>query len=224
MTKRRALLFLFLLICWISSGAASTESESVPDPLAEPRELLARLEERAAELQTLKADFIQEKHLAVLDRPLVLKGTLFMQKPDHFAWIVREPLGYSMVIRGDVVHQWSEDTRQVDRISLSENPQFQMAIRQMRDWLSGSYRSILGDYAVSVLDREPLRLQFVPRETALPRGLIESVTIEFERDERYVHQITIVETRGDWSLLTFVDALLNDPIAPSAWDVEQHVR
>jgi len=224
MTKRRALLFLFLLICWIASGAASTESESVPDPLAEPRELLARLEERAAELRTLKADFVQEKHLAVLDRPLVLKGTLLMQKPDHFSWIVREPLGYAMVIRGDVVHQWNEDTGQVDKISLSENPHFQMAIRQLRDWLSGSYRSILGDYAVSVVGQEPLRLRFVPRDTAVPRELIESVTIEFERDERYVHEIKIVERSGDWTLLTFVDTLLNDPIAPSAWDVEQHVR
>jgi len=223
MTKRRALLFL-LLVCWISRATASTAGENVPDPLPEPRELLARLEERAAELQTLKADFIQEKHLAILERPLVLKGTLFMQKPDHFAWIVREPLGYSMVIRGDVAHQWSEDTQQVDKISLSENPHFQMAIRQMRDWLSGAYQSILGDYTASVLGADPLRLQFIPRETALPRELIESVTIEFERDERYVHEIKIVERRGDWTLLTFVDTLLNDPIAPSAWDVEQNVR
>jgi hypothetical protein len=54
--------------------------------------------------------------------------------------------------------------------------------------------------------------------------VIESVTVECERDERYVRQITIVERSGDWTLLTFVDTVLNDPIAPSAWDVEQHVR
>jgi outer membrane lipoprotein-sorting protein len=219
----RALRFLFLA-CWLSSATASMAGDAVPDPLPAPGEVLARLEARAAELRTLKADFVQEKHLAVLERPLVLRGTLLMQKPDRFAWIVREPLGYAMVIRGDVALQWSEDTRKVEEIPLSGNPHFQMAIRQMRDWLSGSYQSLLGDYAASVLGAEPLRLRFVPRDTALPRDWIESVTIEFERDERYVHAITIVERRGDWTLLTFAGALRNEPIAPSAWDVEQHVR
>lgn len=175
-------------------------------------------------MQTLKADFVQEKRLAVLEEPLVLKGSILMQKPDRFSWMVREPIRYSMVIHGELVEQWDEDTQRVERISLSENPVFRVAIQQMRDWLSGAYESMLGEYEVSVLDEEPTSLKFTPRDTALAKGVIESVTVVFDRDERYLRQIHILEKRGDSTLLTLVNTRLNAPIDPSAWKVIQSVR
>ena len=101
-------------------------------------------------VQTLKSGFVQEKRLAILEQPLVLKGTIFMEKPALFAWHVREPVRYSMVIRDEVVRQWDEDTQRVQTISLSKNPGFKIAIRQMRGWFSGAYRSMLGEYEVTV--------------------------------------------------------------------------
>ncbi len=175
-------------------------------------------------VETLTADFSQEKHLVVLEGPLVLTGTVLMQTPDRFSWIVREPLRYSMVIRGEVVHQWDEDTQRIQKMSLSKNPVFKMAIRQLRDWLSGAYGSMLGDYEVTILDREPISLEFVPRDTALARDVIDRVTVTFERDEHYIRKIQILEKRGDRTVLTFTNTLLNSPIAPSAWKVKQDVQ
>jgi outer membrane lipoprotein-sorting protein len=217
-------LALALCLLWLCASAeAPTNGESRPVP-ADIEDVLTRLEERMAAMQTLRTDFIQEKHLAVLDRPLVLKGTLFMQKPGLFAWHVREPLRYSMVIRGETVRQWDEDSDRVQEMSLSKNPAFRMAIRQMRGWFSGAYRSMLGEYEVALVDEAPVSLRFTPRKTALAREIIDSVTVVFETDERYIQKIEIVEEGGDSTLLTFADTLLNSPIDPSAWKFEQRVR
>jgi outer membrane lipoprotein-sorting protein len=224
MTKRLAFRVLCLCLFWIPASPASAGSETAPEALSDVREVLLRLEDRVSGVQTLTADFIQEKHLVVLDEPLVLRGTIFMQTPDHFAWIVREPLRYSMVIRGEVVHQWDEDTQRIQKMSLSKNPVFKTAIRQMRDWLSGAYGSMLGEYDVTILGREPISLEFVPRETALAREMIDRVKVVFDRDEHYIRQIQILEKRGDRTVLTFVNTLLNSPIAPSAWKVKQDVQ
>jgi hypothetical protein len=147
-----------------------------------------------------------------------------MQKPDRFAWIVREPLRYSMVIRGEVAHQWDEDTRRVEKIPLSKNPVFKTAMRQLQNWLSGAYGSMIGEYEVRVLARDPISLEFVPRDAALAREVIERVTVEFDRDEHYIRRIHILEKRGDSTLLTFENTRLNGPIDSSAWKVKQDVR
>ena len=224
MTKTQSWIGLCLCAVSILASSASKAGDRSPGATVDLEEVLSRLEERVSGIQTLRADFVQEKFLAVLEEPLLLKGTIFMQKPDLFSWIVREPLRYSMVIQGEVVRQWDEDTRRVEKISLSKNPVFKMAIQQLRDWLSGAYKSMLGQYEVTVLDRSPISLEFVPRDTALVQGVIDRVTVEFDRDERYIWRIQIFEKQGDRTLITFVNTLLNAPIAPTAWKVEQDVR
>ena len=224
MTKGRALCALCLCLYWSPVSPASAENDRDPDAPSDVEEVLARLEERASGMQTLRTDFIQRKYLAVLDQPLVLKGSIFMQKPDLFSWVVREPLRYSMVIRGEMVHQWDEDTQRVEKMSLSKNPVFKMAIQQLRDWLSGAYTSMLGEYSVTVLQEDPISLEFIPRETALAREVIGSVTVVFDRDQHYIRKIHILEKRGDKTLLTFVNTLLNTPIPPSAWKAKQDVQ
>lgn len=224
MTRRLALWILCLCLSWIPASAGLAADGQTPEASPEVREILSRLEERLSGIQTVQADFVQEKHLVVLEKPLLLKGTLFMQKPDRFAWIVREPLRYSMVIRGEVAHQWDEDTRRVEKIPLSKNPVFKTAMRQLQSWLSGAYTSMIGEYEVTVLARDPITLEFIPRDAALAHEVIERVTVEFDHDERYIRRIEILERRGDRTVLTFVNTRLNSPIESSAWKVKQDVR
>jgi len=224
MRKAGILLAFAWCLLWTAAGAEAPATEPAPDAPGSVEEVLGRLEERASLLKTLTTGFVQEKNLAVLEKPLVLTGTIFMQQPTLFAWHVREPLKYSMVIQGDVLRQWDEDTGKVQKMSLSRNPALKAAIGQMRGWFSGAYKSMLGEYEVTILDEDPTSLRFVPRQTSLAKNMISSVSIVLHSDERYIRQIRILETSGDSTLLSFVDTLLNTPIDPSAWVVEQRVR
>jgi len=224
MKRTWVLVALFVYLSWAAASAEPPANKQGADVSSRLEEVLARLEERMSAVQSLKANFVQEKHLAILDQPLVLRGSIFMQKPDLFAWHVREPLRYSMVIEGEAVSQWDEDTGQVQKISLSESPPFRVAIRQLRDWFSGSYRPMRGEYEIAVLDEDPISITFVPRPSTFAQEFIERITIIFEGDERYLRQIRIVERRGDSTLLSFADTALNTVIDPSAWKVGQRVR
>ena len=213
------LLLGLLCLFWVSTHVQASGNEQDSGTTDKLDSVLSRIEDKVSRMETLRAEFVQEKHLAILDRPIVLTGLLFMEKPDLFAWHVEHPLRYSMVIEGEVLRQWDEDTDQVHKISLGKNPAFKMVIQQMRDWFSGSYRPMLAEYTVSVFENDPIALAFVPLDSALARQVIERVTITFAGDERYIHQVQIVERGGDRTLLKFVDILLNAPIAPSAWEV-----
>jgi len=210
---------LLLHIC----GAGSA-NERTPDGLPDVQEVLTRLERKMSVIQTLKSAFVQEKKLAVFKKSLVLKGTVFMQKPALLAWHVVEPLRYSLVIDDEVVRQWDEETDRIQRIPLSKNAAFKTVLGQMKGWFSGTYSGLLGEYEVTVLKRDRLALRFVPRSNSLAHNVIHSVTIVLREDERYVNQIQIEEKGGDSTTLTFVDTLFNVPIDSTAWEVKPSVR
>ncbi|MDO9464136.1 MAG: outer membrane lipoprotein carrier protein LolA [bacterium] len=183
-------------------------------------DVLSKLEEKMSDIKTLKTGFVQEKKLAIFDREIILKGKIFLKKPDLFAWHTEEPTRYSMIIRDDVILQWDEDIDQVQKVSMKDNPAFQTVVGQMRKWLSGIYMPLLEEYNITVLKQNPVSLKFTPRENTMAYNIINYVRIVFREDERYIHEIYIKEKTGDSTLLRFNDTMLNTPIDDAAWEVK----
>ncbi|MBA3016653.1 MAG: outer membrane lipoprotein carrier protein LolA [Proteobacteria bacterium] len=224
MQRALILLILFLFIpanyCYAETSGIKTHKNLAPDLY----EVLHRLEDKTSEIRTLKTEFVQEKELAVFKKKIILKGMIFLQKPELFAWHIIEPLSYSMVIKGDILSQWDENTKKIQKISLSKNPAFQIAISQMKDWFSGKYTSMTEDYNIIILKRNPVSLKFIPKKNTIVSNVIESVTVIFRDDERYIHQIYIKEKSSNSTLLTFVNTQLNTPLEAAAWEVQPRVR
>jgi len=179
--------------------------------------VLSRLEKKMSEIKTIKTDFIQEKELAVFKQKVVLKGSVYIEKPSRLAWHVDNPVKYVMIMSEDTISQWDEDTGRVQKISLSKNPAFEAAIGQMRIWFSGSYSPLLKDYEILLLREKPVSLKFIPKPATLAGNVIKSVTVDFRKDEQYINRIFIEEKGGDTTSLLFVDTRLNIPVEASAW-------
>jgi outer membrane lipoprotein carrier protein len=186
--------------------------------------VLGELENTMKEIKTVQADFIQEKNLALFEQKIVLKGKVFIQKPDLLSWRVFTPLRYSMVMRGAMISQWDEDTNKVQSVSLDKNPSFQVAIAQMQNWFCGAYTSMQGDYTIVAVSKRPLVLEFTPKENALARNFITRVTVSFQDDSRYLKELRIEEKSGDSTGITFMNTLLNQPIPPKSWEVKADAR
>lgn len=179
--------------------------------------VLSRLENRMAEIKTIKTGFIQEKELAVFKQKVVLKGSVYIEKPSRLAWRVDNPVKYVMIMSEDAISQWDEDTGRVQKISLSKNPAFEAAIGQMRIWFSGNYAPLMKDYEISLLSEKPVALKFTPKPASFAGSVIKSVTVDFRKDEQYINRIFIEEKGGDTTNLLFVDIRLNIPVEASVW-------
>lgn len=176
-----------------------------------------------SKIQTLKTDFIQEKELAIFKKKITLKGTVYLEKPASLAWHLREPVRFSMVMKNDTVYRWDEDSDHQQRVSLQDNPVLQIAIKQMEKWFAGSYTSMLSEYDIEILNRNPLTLKFVPLKSAIADQFIERVIVIFREDECYMHHIIIKEKNGDSITYKFVDTRINQPINTAVWEVKPRV-
>jgi len=216
----KRLIAIFLLFICLSIGRLYAND----DTAVKMDTILESLQEKMSGLKTIQTDFIQEKNLALFKQKLILKGKIFIQKPGMLSWRVFTPLCYSLVINGSKISQWDQDTNQVQSVSLSKNPSFQAAIQQMQNWFSGTYKSMRGEYQISLISKNPLKLEFIPKEKSMAGNFIQRVTVLFQDDQQYIKEIGILEKSGDSTLLVFINALLNQEISPKAWEVKADVR
>lgn len=213
---------LLLVLCILTHAVQVFAKDAKNDGATEPTDLsvlLNSIGKKVSEFKTLKTDFTQEKDMAMFKEKLVLKGRIYLQKPNQVAWHVDKPLRYSVLITDKFIRQWDEDTDQVQELSLTKNPMFQNVIKQLTVWFSGEYGSLLDTNDVRLVKRSPLVVEFSPRLNNDSRKVIKSITITFREDQTYLQQIRMLERSGDITTITFTNTLLNAPLDTSDFEV-----
>jgi len=210
-----------LFTCFLFLFASSTLTAG--DEAADITEMLRRLGENVSAFKSLKTNFVQEKDLAIFQNKIVMKGRIYLQKPNRMAWHVDEPVKYSVVITDKSIRQWDEDTNRVQEIGLSGNPVFQNVLNQLTVWFSGDYFSLLKDYNVRILKKSPLSFEFTPKENNVAGKIIKNITIGLREDERYLQQIKILEISGDSTIIIFKDTVFDPPFDSLDFEVKRRV-
>jgi outer membrane lipoprotein-sorting protein len=208
----KKIFFAVFLIAILSSSRGYSDDETLS--------LLKHLGDKISGIKSLETGFIQEKRLAIFSKPVILEGRVFIQEPDLFSWHTDKPVRYVMVISGDVIRQWDEDSKQVQTISLSQNPVFSVAINQMKIWFSGDYIKLLDDYNTLVISKSPAILEFSPKSSSPSAGIIKKVKVTLRKDERYIERIDIEEKNDNFSSILFVNTKINPAINPSNWELK----
>lgn len=213
----RLFLSLVTLLLMASGAVAATEQP------ADLQAFMTSIGHKASDFKTLKTDFVQEKRMKMFREKMVMKGRIYLQKPNRIAWHVDAPLRYSVLITDKLIRQWDEDTNKVQEISLTKNPIFQNVLNQMNVWFSGNYGSMLDNNTVTVVKRDPLVIEFVPKENNIAKKVIKNITVTFRSDLKYLQQIRIIELSGDVTTISFTKTLLNPPLDNSNFEVKGRV-
>ena len=193
---------------------------------SQPADLAAFLQDigkKASNFKTLKTDFTQEKKMVMFKEKLVMKGRIYLEKPNKIAWHVDSPVRYSVLITDKLIRQWDEDTNKVQEISLAKNPIFQNVLNQLTVWFSGEYGSLLDTNDVRVIKSAPLVIEFIPRDNNVSKKVIKSITITFRDDQKYLQQLRIQEVSGDVTTINFINTIMNTPLKSNSFEVKGRV-
>ena len=180
--------------------------------------VLNEIEQNMKNVNTVQAEFIQTKKMAMFDMPVTITGKLYIENPDKFSWMVIEPIEYTLIITDDIVKKWDPSSG-VNKMSLKKNPMFKAMIEQITFWFSGSYASCKKDYHIKLINNESIVLKFIPKEHNQASQMLSNITLFFQKNKQYISKIQLLEKNNDLTEILFTDTKINSEIEKSVWEM-----
>jgi len=160
---------------------------------------LPALMEMLASVAGAKDNFTETRHSAMLNAPLVLKGSLVYARPDRLEKNVLAPYEERTVIDGNSVTIDNRTLKQKRTFSLASSGPVSALVESMRATLAGDRAALERHYSVQLDGRaDAWTLSLAPREPKLA-AMIKRIQIAGVRER--VKRIEIEEASGDRSVM-----------------------
>lgn len=162
-------------------------------------------------VDSVQADFIQEKQLAILARPLLSQGHFKFQAPGSLRWEYFSPIHSVLLLHDGKVRKFIEqDGAFVEEHSVGVDS-MQIVLQEISSWLDGE----IGDTATFRAHIEADgRIVLKPRQEALAK-IISSIELQLRGKSGLMESVRIFEGPGSSTTMLFSNGELNQPIAAS---------
>ncbi len=152
----------------------------------------------AGSVSSISADFVQEKHLPILAKPLISEGRLLYRRPDALRWEYTSPVKSVLLMHGGDARRFVQsDQGLVEDVSVRLQA-MQFVMPEISGWLEGRFQdnplfdaSLDGINTIMLVPTDPGMARFIQRIELLMSdrpGVIEQVLI-FESDDAFTRMV-----------------------------------
>ena len=150
-----------------------------------------------AQTRSDRANFVEKKFIAILDRPVESSGVLVYIAPDRLEKRTLKPKPESMILDHDTVV--IERGRQKYRLQLQDYPELSAFIDSIRSTLAGDRKALERTYRLSLEGTvETWTLQLLPASEKM-QAVVKHIRIAGVRSA--IRSIEVTQTDGDRSLM-----------------------
>ena len=160
---------------------------------------LQQLSTQLARPQVIHGDFIQEKHLRALPKPLISTGTFVLAKDHGLLWQLKTPLqqDYRITAQGIARRNGSEWQMLPGKSAGAEQNRLFLAV------LQGDSSGLQRDFELQLQgEASHWQLTLIPRSLMLQQ-VFKQINID---GGQLVQRIELLETQGDSTLLKMIDS------------------
>ena len=175
----------------------------------------ASLKESFRNIQSVKAEFVQERHLQILKDPLVSEGRFFYLASGSLRWEYLSPLQSVMLQKGDNVqlYHFSEGAWKQDMAQGVEARR--MVLAEMSQWLQGRFEeSKIFSHVYS--PGPPGRILLTPKE-GINRFIL-GIEIVLSEKPGVIDRVEIAEPGGYGLRIVFRNVEINSNLPSELFD------
>jgi outer membrane lipoprotein-sorting protein len=195
--KRFLLLVALSLFAAIPAAQAGAQSQGALMPQATP-----------VQLRSVQADFIQEKHLKILARPIISTGSFTFQAPQSLRWEYRTPIRSILLMHGGKVRKFVEREGVLAEDKGMRLDAMQVVLAEISNWLDGRFTDN-AMFTVSFPKKQTILL--TPKEQGFA-ALISSIELKLGEQAGLLDKVIIFEGPGAFTSLTFSNRIINKEI------------
>ena len=210
MAYKNTLLLLFATLMLFSFQTAKQDYVPMKD-VAAFRSGLAKM---AASTSSIKANFKQEKYLAILANKIESDGKIQFKKPNLLKWEYTVPYQYAIILNGKEII--INDQGKQNSFDIASSQSF----KQINELIVNSVQGNILDekqFNIQYLEGKSLYLaKLQPKEEQMKKFL-KGIEVFFNKDDYTVSQIRLIEPEDDYTHISFQDMKLNEPISDAVF-------
>jgi outer membrane lipoprotein-sorting protein len=179
--------------------------------------LSEKLNQASLNTKSIESDFIQFKHMDILENDMESTGHFSFSTPDKVRWEYSTPYKYIIVMNTGVM--WINDGKKTQKYDTETNKMFKEINDLMLGMLQGkileskSFKSALYENDKQVLAK------LIPQTPEMKEFLSE-IQLYFNKTDYSVNEIKMLEQSGDFTLIKFNNKKLNVVIPNSKFTVK----
>jgi len=169
------------------------------------------LKSAAASVTSLSADFVQEKHMQILARPLVSSGVFYFQSPSSLRWEYRAPVRNILLMHDNRTERYVDTGHGLTKETGAGLQAMQIVLEQISQWLGGRF----DENPMFTANLEPgPKIVLIPKEKSFSR-MIHHIDLLLSERPGIIDSVVIYESEDSFTKLVFKNAVLNQSIDPS---------
>lgn len=231
---RSSLGLLLLAGLFMSFTVLPSYAFAQEQPFASAEALLDAAARQSAGIASLSADFVQEKTMAVLARPMTSQGYFCLrrgvqassvqeratskdangfQPADSLLWAYTRPLASGFIYKNGKGALWEGSPEATRPANERESSVITAIIRNILDWISIDPAALRATYRLERPQADKPMLQLYP----LRQSFFAKLEVTFAEDLKSVRQLTFTERNGDSVRIAFRQTRVNEALpAPCA--------
>ena len=188
------------------SGQALNEAQARKD-----------INQAASVLKSMQCDFVQTKHMKMLNHDMVSKGKMYYQQSDKLRWEYVTPYTYIFILNGDKVLLKNKNRNDV--IDVNQNKLFREITRIMMNSVTGSCLADDKNYKTSLSASDS---EWIATMTPLQKNMkqmFQKIILHFHKQKNTVTQVELIEKNGDKTNIELKNIVLNESIGTKTFAV-----
>ncbi len=212
----KRIIFIFLILL-VPGGVFSSQLPKRQNSLEDKDRIFSELATAATKVTSLESDFVQERHLSMLEDVLISRGRFYYKKQDRLRWELTSPVSSGFAVSGKKAKRWNAKSGSTQTFEVYRVPFIKLFTDQVFAWAAADFKRLKKNYNIKVLSNSPVDLKLVPIRSREKKYLAH-FRIAFTADASHVNAVEVHETGGDFTRIRFFNTMINTPLPNTLFD------
>ena len=175
-----------------------------------------QISQAAFKLKSMQCDFVQTKHLKMLNDKVVSKGKMYYQQSDKLRWEYVSPYKYTFILNGSKVQL--KNSKRNDVIDVQKNKLFKEIARIMMSSVVGNCMNDKS-FKVTISDGKTEWIATMVPQRREMKQMFQTIKLHFNKQNSMVSMVELIEKNGDKTVIELKNIKTNVAIAPNIFSV-----
>lgn len=182
------------------------------------QQIIEKIAKSAQDMKSMQCNFVQTKHLKMLNDKMVSNGNMYYQQPNRLRWEYTTPYLYTFILNDSKVLLKKGERN--DIIDVNQNKMFKEIARMMMNSVVGKCLSDKKSFKTAIKEEQSEYVAtLIPLKSDMKK-MWSKLILHFDRKLSSVIKVEMQEKNGDKTIIELKNTQINKSINAKVFAIE----